>query len=124
MSLTTIELKVKDDIVALVEIVLAAAMGFCKYDLSKRQAYLDNHVMYVSIQLWNGNVITATPIDSPIEHGVTEYKDFVLMDGPSISGAIEADLKCLLRGIKQRFVTHTDIVNSKDMLLWQITKPS
>lgn len=117
------EIKVASEQI-LVQAINSAASQYCSYNLGQRQLYLANGDVYMSIELWNGVFITATPITSCQGHDLDEIKDFVLMDGPDIDLAIGASILCIIGGLKDKFVTQTDNRNADDILLWQLVKSS
>jgi len=112
------------DLRQLIEQIQLGAARYCAYPDDQRAHYLEKRIIFMHIDLWDDRHISATPIVSAQGYGLDRSRDFVLMDGPKIDMAIEGNLLLLLENMKSCFVTETDLKNAKDILLWEIHKPS
>lgn len=110
------------DEATLIEIIYTIASNYCRLIFPLRQGKIDNGHAYARITLWDGRIITATPIscDLFLQQKLEAVRDHIIIDGNEIQSIIKANLKCMLDGIKAKFATYTDCRDSSDILIWEL----
>lgn len=109
-----------DKVERIIREVYDAAAKFCGYENSQRNLCKDDNDIYIKIELHDGRTMTAQHVLSLTDLNLEPVNDFVFMDGRNPEFTIEAHIKCMLLGVREKFITMTNALDSPDMLLWKI----